>query len=124
MKYRLKLYVMGKNDKSKIKQLARQIKHNPGDSFSKFALALEFRKEGEFKKARILFEDILSSDPEYVGVYYHLGKLYEALDRLSDAKELYQKGIKVADTQNEARTKSELEEALTQLENEMEERSS
>lgn len=124
MKYRLKLYVMDNTDRSKIKQLARQIKHNPGDSFSKFALALEFRKEGEFKKARILFEDILSSDPEYVGVYYHLGKLYEALDRLSDAKELYQKGIKVADDQKETRTKSELKEALTQLENEMEERSS
>lgn len=115
---------MSKDQTSKIKQLAKQIKNNPGDSFSKFALALEFRKEGEFKKARILFEDILSSDPDYVGVYYHLGKLYEALDRLSDAKELYQKGIEVADRQNEARTKSELKEALTQLKLEMEDRSS
>lgn len=115
---------MSKSDKSKIKQLARQIKNNPGDSFSKFALALEFRKEGEFKKARILFEDILSSDPEYVGVYYHLGKLYEALDRQNDAKELYQKGIEVADKQRKIRTKKELKEALTQLEIEMEERTS
>lgn len=115
---------MNEDQKDKIKQLARQIKNNPGDSFSKFALALEFRKEGEFKKARILFEDILSSDPDYVGVYYHLGKLYEALDQLNDAKELYQKGIKVAERQNETRTKSELKEALTQLKLEMEERSS
>jgi Tfp pilus assembly protein PilF len=115
---------MNDNDKSKIKQLARQIKNNPGDSFSKFALALEFRKQGEFKKARILFEDILESDPDYVGVYYHLGKLYEALDRLKNAKELYEHGINVAGTQNESRTKSELKEALMQLEMEIEERSS
>lgn len=115
---------MSSDQTSKIKQLARQIKHNPGDSFSKFALALEFRKQGEFKKARILFEDILSSDPDYVGVYYHLGKLYEALDRLDDAQTLYQKGIPIANEQNEQRTEKELKEALQQLETEMEERSS
>lgn len=112
---------MSKSDKSKIKQLARQIKNNPGDSFSKFALALEFQKEGEFKNARILFEDILSSDPGYVGVYYHLGKLYEVLDRLNDAKKLYQKGINVAAEQNESRTEKELKEALQQLEIQIEE---
>lgn len=115
---------MSSDQKSKIKQLARQIKHNPGDSFSKFALALEFRKQGEFKKARILFEDILKSDPDYVGVYYHLGKLYEALDRLDDAQSLYQKGITIASEQDEKRTEKELREALEQLNTEMEERSS
>jgi tetratricopeptide (TPR) repeat protein len=115
---------MSEDQKSKIKQLALQIKNNPGDSFSKFALALEFRKEGEFKKARILFEDILESDPDYVGVYYHLGKLYEVLDQFPEAKKLYEKGIEVADRQKELRTKSELKEALKQLKLEMEERSS
>lgn len=109
------------SNKAKIKQLARQIKNNPGDSFSKFALALEFRKEGEFKKARILFEDILTSDPEYVGVYYHLGKLYESLDRVDDARQLYKKGIEIADKQNESRTEKELKEALQLLTMQMEE---
>lgn len=115
---------MSSNQLSKIKQLARQIKNNPGDSFSKFALALEFRKEGEFKKSQILFEDILSNDPEYVGVYYHLGKLYEALDSLNDAKKMYEEGIEVASRQNEGRTEKELKEALLQVETEIEERSS
>lgn len=115
---------MSSEEQSKIKQLARQIKNNPGDSFSKFALALEFRKKGEFKKARILFEDILSNDPKYVGVYYHLGKLYEALDHLGKAMELYQKGIKIASDQKEQRTEKELREALSQVETEIEERSS
>ncbi|MGD8426160.1 MAG: hypothetical protein PVH63_00955 [Balneolaceae bacterium] len=115
---------MSSSDKEKRKQLARQIKQNPGDSFSKFALALEFRKDGEFSKARILFEDILNNDPEYVGVYYHLGKLYEVLDKPYDARELYQKGIDIAKKQKEVRTKSELAEALIQLEIELEERTS
>lgn len=112
---------MNQDQQFKIEQLARQIENNPGDSFSKFALALEFRKKDEFKKARILFEDILSSDPNYVGVYYHLGKLYEALGRLTDAQKLYKEGIGIADQQNESRTKSELKEALAQVEMKIEE---
>ena len=108
--------------KSKIKQLAKQIKNNPGDSFSKFALALEFRKQDQHKNARILFEDILESDPDYVGVYYHLGKLYEAHDRLNDAEDLYQRGLPKAEEQNKKRTKQELHEALQNVQIEIEER--
>lgn len=112
---------MDKDIESKIKQLAKQIKKNPGDSFSKFALALEFRKQGKFKNARILFEDILQNDPDYVGVYYHLGKLYEMHDRLRDAQKMYKRGIPKADQQKKERTKSELEEALQNVEIEIEE---
>ncbi|SMO34241.1 tetratricopeptide repeat protein [Fodinibius sediminis] len=110
---------MNKERQSKIKQLARQIKKNPKDSFSKFALALEFRKQGAFGKARILFEDILKNDPDYIGVYYHLGKLYEMHDRLSDARKMYKLGIPKAEQQQKLRTKSELQEALQHLEFEM-----
>lgn len=110
---------MNKDTQSKIKQLARQIKNNPGDSFSKFALALEFRKQGKFKNARILFEDILKHDPDYVGVYYHLGKLYEMHDRLQDARKMYEDGIPKAEQQQKKRTKSELQEALQNVKIEM-----
>lgn len=112
---------MASDKKSKIKQLARQIKKNPSDSFSKFALALEFQKQEEYKNARILFEDILESDPDYVGVYYHLGKLYELHNRLKDAREMYKRGIPKAKKVNKKRTQSELEEALFNVEIEIEE---
>ena len=112
---------MTDDTKSKIKQLARQIKKNPGDSFSKFALALEFRKQDQHKNARILFEDILKNDPGYVGVYYHLGKLHEMHDRLREARELYRKGISIAGRQGKSRTKKELQEALFNVEVELEE---
>lgn len=110
---------MNKDSQSKIKQLARQIKDDPGDSFSKFALALEFRKQGKFKNARILFEDILKRDPDYVGVYYHLGKLYEMHDRLREARKMYEDGIPKAEQQQKKRTKSELQEALQNVKIEM-----
>jgi Tfp pilus assembly protein PilF len=105
-----------------IKQLARNIKADPDDTFSKFALALEFIKQENLKKARILFEDIYENDPDYVGLYYHLGKLYERLGRQQKARKIFQEGIKIASKQKEPRTEKELKEALAQLESEMDNR--
>lgn len=107
---------------TKIKKLARYIKDNPEDSFSKFALALEFLKEDQHKKARILFEDIQRNDPEYDGVYYHLGKLYEGSGRLEEARDIYKKGVKVAAENGHKRNAKELKEALAELEIELENR--
>lgn len=110
---------MDNKQDSTIKTLARNIKANPDDSFSKFALALEFLKQNNLQRAKLLFEDIYQNDPEYVGVYYHLGKLYERLDHLDKAKKMYTEGIDVASSQNERRTKKELQEALALLEDEI-----
>lgn len=107
---------------SKIKKLANFIKNNPNDSFSKFALALEFLKDDQLKKARILFEDIKQNDPEYDGVYYHLGKLYERSGRLEDARNIYKQGVEVATENGNKRNTKELKEALAELEIEMENR--
>lgn len=102
-------------NQSKIDRLARILKKNPEDLFSRFALALELLKENNVQKARVLFESILQSDPDYLGVYYHLGKLYEQTGRQNDAEKLYRSGIVVAGKQNNERTKSELQDALESL---------
>jgi len=106
--------------KDKIQQLATFIKKNPDDSFSKFALALEFLKEDQLKKARILFEDIQQKDPGYDGVYYHLGKLYEATDQQDKALKTYKKGISIAGENKHQRNVSELKEAFEELKYELE----
>lgn len=103
-----------------IKILARNIKSDPEDSFSKFALALEFLKQDNIQRAKILFEDIYSRDPGYVGVYYHLGKLYEHLERTDDALRMYTEGMEVALEQKEQRTLNELKEARIKLNEELE----
>ncbi|MEX0648078.1 MAG: hypothetical protein WEA56_07270 [Balneolaceae bacterium] len=103
---------MGNNKNTNIKQLAKHLKENPDDSFTKFALALELLKQNEVTKSRVLFESILKNDPDYLGVYYHLGKLYEHTGYPDHAKELYSAGINVASKQDNQRTKRELQEAL------------
>lgn len=108
------------NNEHKISQLARSIQKDPTDTFSKFALALELIKVNRVEKARILFEAILKQDPEYLGVYYHLGKLYQRRGLYNEAETLFRDGVKLAEKKNELRTKSELSEAIIQLQYETE----
>jgi Tfp pilus assembly protein PilF len=108
-----------KKNHNKIRELAGYLKKNPQDSFTKFALALELLKLDEVSKAQVLFESVLKQDPNYLGVYYHLGKLYERTGRPGDAKEMYIRGIRVAELQNHERTLAELKEALELLNTEM-----
>jgi Tfp pilus assembly protein PilF len=105
---------------SNISKLAKQLKESPNDSFLKFALALELLKIGENKKAQSLFKNILASDPEYVGVYYHLGKLYEELEENNLALSCYKDGIQIATKLKDQHTRSELQGALINLEMEIE----
>lgn len=100
----------------KIATLTQYLKKNPGDSFTKFALALELLKQEDSTKARKLFESIRTKDPEYLGVYYHLGKLYEREGDPERAHRIYEEGIDIARKQEENRTLSELQEAKSMLE--------
>ena len=106
-------------ENSKIKTLALNLKKNPADSFSKFALALELLKMNEVSKARVLFESVRKQDPEYLGVYYHLGKLYESMGLHQEALKSFTDGILIAEQQDNKRTLSELKEALEILKIEM-----
>lgn len=106
-------------EKNNIKELALQLRKNPADSFSKFALALELLKMNEVSKARTLFESVLKQDPNYLGVYYHLGKLYESMGLYQESFRCYSDGVFVAEKQDNRRTLSELKEALEILKIEM-----
>lgn len=104
--------------RARIKQLAKLVRENPSDSFSKFALALELKKSGEPDRARTLFESIRTNDPDYTGVYYHLGKTCELLGESDRALTLYKEGLDRVPT-SDPRTRSELKDALDQLNEEL-----
>lgn len=106
---------------SRIATLAKAVKEHPNDSFYKFTLALEMLKINEQQKARVLFEAIRAQDPAYIGVYYHLAKLYTELGENKKALSTYKEGIRIAEEQQDMHTKSELSAALMNLEIEMDE---
>lgn len=98
-----------------IQRLARFIRDNPSDFFSRFALALEMVKLGDDEKARALFESILKVQPEYSGLAYHLGKLYQRMGDIESAEKLFSDGVHVATQKGDHHTKHELLQALVDL---------
>lgn len=99
----------------RIHKLRDFLKEDPEDTFTRFALALEFVKREELDNARDTFLEIQNHNPDYVGVYYHLGKVYEMLNNPDHALKTYNDGITVARQQQDHHSESELQQAKQEL---------
>ena len=100
----------------RISQLKSFLEIDPKDSFTRFALAQEYQKLGDWEKVLSAYESILADDPKYLGVYYHLGKLYFNADQPEKAKISFMQGIQIAEEQGDLHAKSELQSALMEIE--------
>lgn len=98
-----------------IEKLESYLKEDPNDSFTKFALALEYKKIDDLTHAIHLLEEIHADDPDYIGIYYHLGRLYEVTNEIGKAISSYEEGIDKAKNTNDSQTLSELKSALMEL---------
>lgn len=92
------------------------LKSEPDDSFLNYALALEYAKINDVKKAIALIEELLLRDENYLGAYYQLGKYYEQAELFVNAVATYKKGAIIAQLKNDKKTLGELNEALLMLE--------
>jgi tetratricopeptide (TPR) repeat protein len=101
---------------NRIDKLKEFLEATPNDSFLQHALALEEIKEGNDNQAKILFEKILEREPNYVGSYYHLGKLLERNNNILEAMEVYTKGMLEAKATKDNHSYNELQGALEDLE--------
>ncbi len=100
----------------RIQALEEFLAIDPTDAFTRFALATEYLKTGDIRRAREFFEGLLKDKPEYVGTYYHLGKLYEDLGATDQAIKTYRSGIAVAGSQKDFHARAELQSALLEAE--------
>ena len=100
---------------NRIEILTGFLQQDPNDSFSRYALALEYIKADRPDDARREFETVLANDPAYVATYYQLGQFYRTIGLKHDAEKTYRAGIVVASKAGDAHTQSELEGALESL---------
>lgn len=100
----------------KIEKLKGFLTEQPNDGFLQHALALEYIKLGDDVSAKQLFENILRFDSNYVGSYYHLGKLLERLGLVNEAINCYENGMVAAKAGKNNHAYNELQSALEDLE--------
>jgi len=94
---------------SRLDKLLEFIKNEPNDEFLKYALATEYLRLNQVDKALEYYEDLVNNHPQYSGTYYHLGKLYEALNRNDDAVKTYEKGMEITKAKRDNHAFSELQ---------------
>ena len=100
---------------SKIEALQGFLKDDSNDSFSRYALAMEYIKIGQYDNGITEFETVIRIDPRYVATYYQLAKVYEQQGRTDEAETTYRNGIVMAGEAGDDHTRDELREALGML---------
>jgi Tfp pilus assembly protein PilF len=100
---------------NRIEKIMEMLQDQPKDSFLKHALALEYIKIDKEDEAIIQFVELLNNEPDYVGSYYHLAKLYERNQQTDAAIEIYTKGMEVAKKLKDNHNLNELRSAYDNL---------
>lgn len=96
---------------SRLQQLLAFYADDPTDPFTIYAIATEYRAT-EPLRAWEYYEKLLTEHPDYVGTYYHAGKLLEGFGKKDEAEPVYRKGIMVAKKAGQQHAASELLQAL------------
>lgn len=81
---------------TRLENLLKLLEENASDAFMQHALGLEYIKLNNDEKAATVFENLLAAQPDYVGSYYHLAKIYERMNNEPEAIAVYERGMEVA----------------------------
>lgn len=80
----------------RLKQLYSFLEQSPEDAFIQFAIAKEYESLQLDDKALAYYQNLINTQADYVGTYYHLGKLYERQEAFEKAFATYKEGMRVA----------------------------
>jgi tetratricopeptide (TPR) repeat protein len=106
---------------NRLEKLLEFLDNEPNDPFLKYALATEYLRLNNQEMALRFYLDLVENHQDYVGTYYHLGKLYELSKKPDQAIAIYEKGIETARRIKDQHALSELLGVYNSLLDEMEE---
>ncbi|HYM19606.1 MAG TPA: tetratricopeptide repeat protein [Candidatus Kapabacteria bacterium] len=104
---------------TRLEKLQELLKSDPADSFTRYAIGLEYRGMKDYPAAIKVLEDLRREDPHYLATYYQLADCYRETGDNNNAIECYKQGISVARAANDTHTMSELQAAMDDLEDGM-----
>ncbi len=92
----------------RIERIKEMLIQDPKDAFLLFALAQEYQNSGELDTAISTYEELRKTNPDYVGLYYHLAKSYHSMSDTVSALTTIESGVAVAEKKGDHHAKSEL----------------
>jgi tetratricopeptide (TPR) repeat protein len=100
---------------NRIDILKQMLEQDPGNSFARYGLAMEYSKSGNLQEAIGEFRALIAADSSYVAAYYHGGQASEKLGDIEAARVLYAQGIAASSKKGDLHTLAEIEAALNLL---------
>jgi Tfp pilus assembly protein PilF len=85
------------------------------DALANYGLGNTFLELGRNQEAAPLLEKAVQMDPKYTVAYLALGKVYEALKNVDQARQTYEKGIEVAAQRGDLMPLQEMQRRLAAL---------
>jgi len=99
---------------SRLDQLFEFYKEDPNDPFTIYAIATEYLKI-DIQKSRYYYDLLLANHENYVGTYYHAGKLYEQIEEKDQAEKIYKKGMQISRQEGNQHAFAELQQVYNKL---------
>jgi len=100
---------------SRLEQLEKMLKTDPGDVFLNFALAMEYARAGRTEEAIAQFVRVTELDPKYVPAYFQRGNFLVSIGRKDEARTAFSEGMKIAADIGDTHAAAEMSEALALL---------
>jgi tetratricopeptide (TPR) repeat protein len=97
---------------TRLESLKNMVAQQPGDSFLRYGLAMEYKNAGDLEAALTEFQALMGVNPDYSAAYFHGGQTLERLGRLDEARALYREGIEVTTRKGDLHTRNEIQAAL------------
>ncbi len=100
---------------NRLEILTDLVNQNPGDSRTRYMLAMELANTGNLERAVAEYRAIIEADAGYIPAYFHCGQALARLGRTDEAREVYRRGIEACERAGDSHTREEIEEALAAL---------
>ena len=99
-----------------LEQLLPLLSADPGDSFLRYAVAMEYAKQQRHDEALAEFAELARRHPDYVPGFFMAGRTAESKGDTELAKTLYRQGIATAKRTGDTHAAGEISSALMMLE--------
>lgn len=99
----------------RIAALNEILTENPKDAFTRYGLAMEYSKQGDFDRALAEFAILLEHNPDYTAGYFMAAQTLVKAERVGHAKKMLQEGIASARRTGNLHAQSEMEGMLGEL---------
>jgi len=103
------------SDENRVAALKEILEANPGDTFARYALGMEYSGAGETNAALAEFQRLLAANPDYTNAYFMSAQVLARAERSDEAKAMLHQGIDCARRTRNQHAQSEMQAMLDEL---------